>query len=47
MNYPDFETDKLTHSIENVISGDSFPTEISPLTKPDLKQISKRNGLEF
>lgn len=29
----DFEVDKLTNSIENVKSGDSFPTEISLLKK--------------
>ena len=42
----DFE-DKLIHSIENVISGDSFPTEISLLVKNDLKQITKKNGWSF
>jgi hypothetical protein len=29
----DFEVDKLTNSIENVVSGDSFPTVITLLTK--------------
>ncbi len=29
----DFEVDKLTNSIENVISGDSFQTDISLLSK--------------
>jgi len=28
MAYIDIEIDKLTHSIENVVTGDSFPTEI-------------------
>ncbi|GAB1447075.1 hypothetical protein MASR2M44_00640 [Bacteroidota bacterium] len=43
----DFEVDKLTNSIENVSSGDSFPTEISLLTKSDLKVITKKNGWQF
>lgn len=47
MNYPDLQEEKLSHSIENVISGDSFPTEISSLTKNDLKQITKKNGWNF
>jgi len=47
INYLDFEIDKLTHSVENLISGDSFPTEISPLTKADLKQVIKKNGWLF
>lgn len=37
----DFIVDKLTNSIENVITGDSFATEISILTKDDLKIVSK------
>ena len=43
----DFEVDKLTNSIENVSSGDSFPTEISLLTKSDLKKITLKNGWRF
>jgi len=43
----DFEIDKLTHSIENTVSGESFPTEVLPLSKPDLLQISKKNGWQF
>lgn len=43
----DFEIDRLTDSILNTISGDSFPTEISRLTKTDLKQVSKKNGWNF
>lgn len=31
----DFEIDRLTNSIINTISGDSFQTEISRLTKND------------
>lgn len=43
----DFIIDKLTNSIENVITGDSFKTEISILQKIDLKIISKKNGWLF
>ena len=43
----DFEVDKLTNSIENVVTGDSFPTEISILTKNELKLVSKKNGWLF
>jgi hypothetical protein len=37
----DFHIDKLTNSIENVISGDSFETIVSVLTKSDLVLINK------
>ena len=43
----DFIIDKLTNSIENVITGDSFATEIKVLTRNDLKSISKVNGWLF
>lgn len=43
----DFIIDKLTNSIENVNSGDSFPTEVSILRKEDLKKINKINGWKF
>jgi hypothetical protein len=43
----DFIVDKLTNSIENVISGDSFSTEITILTKAELKIVSKKNGWLF
>lgn len=43
----DFEVDKLTNSIQNTISGDSFQTEVSRLTKADLKQVIKKNGWAF
>jgi hypothetical protein len=43
----DFLIDKLTNSIENVITGDSFATDISVLTQQDLKIVSKKNGWLF
>ena len=43
----DFEIDKLTNSIENVITGDSFSTEISVLRKSDLPTVNKKAGWLF
>jgi len=43
----DFEIDRLTNSIQNTISGDSFPTEVSRLTKSDQKQVTKKKGWLF
>jgi hypothetical protein len=43
----DFKIDKLTNSIRNTISGDSFQTEILRLTTKDLKQATNKNGWNF
>lgn len=43
----DFEIDTLTNSIINRISGDRFKTEVSRLTKADLRQVTKKNGWNF
>lgn len=43
----DFIIDKLTNSIENVITGDSFETEISLVTATDLKKVNEANGWLF
>ena len=43
----DFIIDRLTNSILNTISGDSFPTEVSILTKNDLKNATKKKGWNF
>jgi len=43
----DFEIDELTNSIKNVVSGDSFQTNISRITQADLKSITKRKGWLF
>ncbi len=43
----DFVIDKLTNSIENVQSGDSFPTEVSLLTVGELKGLTKKSGWRF
>jgi hypothetical protein len=47
LNYLEFEVDKLTRSIENVATGDSFSTEVSHLLKGDLKLVTKKNGWIF
>jgi hypothetical protein len=41
------EIDKLTNSIVNTISGDSFPTEVHHVAKADLKNATKKNGWLF
>jgi len=41
------EIDKLTNSIVNTISGDSFPTDVHPIGKADLKSVTKKNGWLF
>ena len=43
----DFEIDKLTHSLEDVQTGESYETEVLPLSKGDMKQILKKNGWQF
>ncbi|WP_317898047.1 hypothetical protein [Aurantibacillus circumpalustris] len=43
----DFIVDKLTNSIENVITGDSFPTSIVLLSKDELKLLTKKTGWVF
>ena len=40
-NYIDIEIDKLTNSIENIETGESFDTEIVRLTVNDIKLITK------
>ncbi len=42
-----FIVDKLTNSIENVVTGDSFPTDISIISHLDFKTITKRSGWQF
>lgn len=41
------EIDKLTNSIANTISGDSFPTDVHPVTRADLKKTTKKSGWLF
>lgn len=43
----DFIVDKLTNSIENVVTGDSFATDIILNSTSDLKVVTKKNGWQF
>lgn len=43
----DFVVDKLTNSIENVVSGDSFSTDISLISHTNLNTATKKNGWVF
>lgn len=43
----DFLIDKLTNSIENIVTGDSFQTEVSLVSANDLKEITKRRKWLF
>lgn len=43
----DFEIDKLTNSIENILTGDVFATDVLPVNKEDLKSIAKKSGWIF
>jgi hypothetical protein len=43
----DFIVDKLTNSIQNTISGDSFPTEVARFTFKDSRHTTKKNGWNF
>ncbi len=39
----DFLIDKLTNSVQNVVTGDSFQTEVSLVSTIELKNITKKN----
>ena len=44
----DFEIDKLTNSIQNIITGDSFATNVIMLNSiSEFKNILKKNGWQF
>jgi len=43
----DFEIDKITESIENTETGETLDTLVLPVTKADLKEITKKNGWLF
>ena len=47
IQHVDIEIDKLTNSIENIISGDSFQTDVSLIDKKDFKTIAKKTGWLF
>lgn len=43
----EFVIDRLTNSILNVVSGDSFQTEVIQLNQSDLINVSKKKGWNF
>jgi hypothetical protein len=43
----DFVVDKLTNSLENAITGDSFPTDVILVSTDDLKNITGKNNWAF
>lgn len=43
----DLIIDDLTNSIRNTNSGESFKTEILPVTKEDIKGVTKKEGWHF
>ena len=43
----DFIIDKLTNSIQNVVTGDIFATDISLISTIDLKAVIKKNNWQF
>ena len=43
----DFIIDKLTNSIQNVVTGDSFATDISLISAVDIKKVIKQNNWQF
>ncbi len=45
--YIDIEIDKLTNSLENLVTGDSFPTDIVITSLNDLKSITKKENWLF
>ncbi|MDH5603682.1 MAG: hypothetical protein OEY51_07075 [Cyclobacteriaceae bacterium] len=47
IQYIDVEIDKLTNSIENVITGDRFQTDVSLVDRQDIKLATKKKGWLF
>lgn len=43
----DFEVDKLTNSIENILTGDVFATDVLLVNKNDFKVVTKKSGWLF
>jgi hypothetical protein len=43
----DFHVDKLTNSIENVTTGDSFNTDVILISLTDIKKVTKKSGWNF
>ena len=47
LNFVSTEIDKLTNSIENVVTGETFATVVAPVSASDLKAASKKAGWLF
>jgi hypothetical protein len=47
VQYINVEIDRLTNSIENSITGDSFPTDVTLINLDDIKKLTKSNGWLF
>jgi hypothetical protein len=47
LQYIEIEIDKLTNSLENVITGDSFSTDIVITDQNDFKSVTKKEGWLF
>jgi hypothetical protein len=47
LQYIDIEIDKLTNSLQNIITGDSFPTDIVLANSSDFNSITKKEGWLF
>ncbi|MDH5398395.1 MAG: hypothetical protein OEX02_09625 [Cyclobacteriaceae bacterium] len=47
IQYIDVEIDKLTNSVENVITGDRFQTDVSLVDRQDIKLTTKKKGWLF
>ena len=43
----DYIIDKLINSVQNVVTGDSFATDISLVTTANLKTVIKKNNWKF
>jgi len=43
----EIEIDKLTHSVENRITGDSFDTQVIEITEHNLSQVASIRGMGY
>ncbi|WP_128546826.1 hypothetical protein [Larkinella soli] len=43
----EFEIDRLTNSVQDTVSGESFETEVHLITRTDLKMVTRKNGWKF
>jgi hypothetical protein len=43
----EIKIDRLTNSVQNTISGDSFATDVFEIAKTDMRNVVKANGWKF